>query len=75
MQEIRDQTLEEGQKIAEEVLYAEARLGELLKETVKPGNPQLSSRVDNCRLPEGYLGICVASHLTARHLKPPNRSI
>jgi hypothetical protein len=35
------------------VLYAEARLGELLSETVKPGNPQLSPRDDNCRLAEG----------------------
>ncbi len=30
VQEIRDQTLEEGQQIAEEILYAEARFGELL---------------------------------------------
>lgn len=32
MQNIRDQTLEEGQQVAEEVLYAEARFGELLSE-------------------------------------------
>jgi hypothetical protein len=63
-----DQTLEEGQHVAEEVLYAEARLGELLSETVKPGNPQLSSRDDNCRLPEGVsLNMSSQCQKLARH--------
>jgi hypothetical protein len=50
------------------VLYAEARLGELLSETVKPGNPQLSSRDDNCRLPEGVsLNMSSQCQKLARH--------
>lgn len=48
--EVYQQKLEEAQEIAEVVTDAECRMGELLKETVKAGNPKLSSASDNCKL-------------------------
>lgn len=48
--EVYQQKLDEAQEIAEVVTDAECRMGELLKETVKAGNPKLSSASDNCKL-------------------------
>jgi hypothetical protein len=39
----RDEALADGQQVATEVLYAEARLGELLAETVRTGGDRKSN--------------------------------
>jgi hypothetical protein len=52
--EVRDQTVEDGQRVAEAVLWAEAKLGELLK-AIEPKRDKQSStqRTSLSSLPEG----------------------
>ncbi len=51
--EVRDKTLSDAQGIASALLYAEAKMGDLLRQTVSPGQPKKRIVTAGGQLPEG----------------------
>jgi molybdenum cofactor biosynthesis enzyme MoaA len=70
MQEIRDQTLEEGQQIAEEVLY-EVRFGELLDEqnpkSLRDDLGHVKEEPTRRRLPQHVFSVPEARQVSRNH--------